>query len=169
MNGRHWTRLRAPLTISLLLAGIATTSTPKCSAATPVFPDSTRTGLARSARDTSLAGWQRRLLLGLAAQQAPGEVRRTGASAMRMQSSKSDSDAQWVELSLPAPLGRDAPTTVYDPVRTQLIIFGGYDYSVYLSDVWTLSLDSSPQFVAIQHPLSEVATPQFTIRSGTAC
>ena len=46
-----------------------------------------------------------------------------------------------------APSPRRAAAAGYDPVRDQLVVFGGLD-GTYRNDVWTLSLDGAPQWQA---------------------
>jgi hypothetical protein len=54
----------------------------------------------------------------------------------------------WTEIhpTGPAPVGRDATTTIYDPVRDRMVFFGGWDGTQYLDDVWALSLSGEPSW-----------------------
>ena len=47
------------------------------------------------------------------------------------------------------PAGRLNGTATYDPVRDQVVVFGGYDGTTYLDDVWTLSLAGTPTWAHI--------------------
>ncbi len=58
---------------------------------------------------------------------------------------------KWVPVA--PPTGRRNHTTIYDPVRDRLVVFGGHD-DIRRAEVWTLSLGSAPRwaFVAIPGP-----------------
>jgi hypothetical protein len=47
------------------------------------------------------------------------------------------------------PSARFLHTAIYDPVRDRMLVFGGYDGTVYFSDVWALSLAGSPAWTAL--------------------
>ena len=58
----------------------------------------------------------------------------------------------WSQLS-PAgtpPVGRDDLPSAYDPVRHRLILFGGFDGSTILNDVWALSLAGETAWEELQ-------------------
>lgn len=57
----------------------------------------------------------------------------------------------WTQLS-PAgtvPSVRWAQSSVYDPVRKQMIIMGGYDNTIYFNTVYTLSLTGTPTWTQV--------------------
>ena len=57
----------------------------------------------------------------------------------------------WSALS-PAgspPVARIEHTAIYDPVRDRMVVFGGYDGSIFRNDVWALSLAGSPAWSAL--------------------
>jgi len=55
-----------------------------------------------------------------------------------------------IETSGPAPEPRDGANAVYDPVRDQLVLFGGNNHSgAFLNDVWTLSLSGTPTWTKL--------------------
>lgn len=62
----------------------------------------------------------------------------------------------WTEL-VPAgtpPVGRIGHTAIYDPVRDQLVVFGGRGYASepgdhYFNDAWALSLSGTPTWTAL--------------------
>jgi len=58
-------------------------------------------------------------------------------------------DGDW-SLVVP-PTGRTDHTAVYDPVRSRMLVFGGYQSNApnYLNDVWALSLDGSPAWTQL--------------------
>ena len=57
----------------------------------------------------------------------------------------------WTQLSPtgapPAP--RDSHSGIYDPVRDRMVIFGGYDGTTLLNDVWALSLAGTPAWAQL--------------------
>jgi hypothetical protein len=46
------------------------------------------------------------------------------------------------------PSARDGHSTIYDPVRDRMVVFGGYDGS-YRNDVWVLTLAGTPAWTAL--------------------
>lgn len=62
-------------------------------------------------------------------------------------------DGRWD--SIPPPLERDAPLAIYDPVRDQVVVFGGLgnDYNP-MGDVWALELGSGFRWRRL-HPVGE--------------
>jgi hypothetical protein len=58
-----------------------------------------------------------------------------------------DGDPSWAEMSPPGlrPAGAITHAGIYDPVRDQLVVFGGS----YHNETWALSLDASPQWSRI--------------------
>ena len=62
------------------------------------------------------------------------------------------------------PDARNTHTAIYDPVRDRMVVFGGYDASGLLNDVWALSLAGSPAWSA----LTPAGSPPFARYSHTA-
>jgi hypothetical protein len=56
----------------------------------------------------------------------------------------------WTEPtpSMPVPSVRMDHSAIYDPVRDRMIVFGGWDGTENLADVWTLSLAAAPTWTA---------------------
>ena len=57
----------------------------------------------------------------------------------------------WTELAPDGtpPSARYSHTAIYDPVRDDMVVFGGWDGSTQLNDVWALSLASSPEWTQL--------------------
>ena len=72
----------------------------------------------------------------------------------------------WSQLSPTGvhPTPREEQSAMYDPVRERMIIFGGYENSLFYGtrDTWSLSLGASPGWTML------TATPQPTFRWGHA-
>ncbi len=47
------------------------------------------------------------------------------------------------------PSGRGWHTTIYDPVRDRMLMFGGRDGTTFNNDVWSLTLGESPEWTAL--------------------
>jgi hypothetical protein len=48
-----------------------------------------------------------------------------------------------------APRGRDAMTAIYDSKRDRMVVFGGWDGSSYLDDIWALTLSGHPAWTRL--------------------
>jgi hypothetical protein len=58
----------------------------------------------------------------------------------------------WTQLTPTGtpPVGRSDHSAIYDPVRNRMVVFGGYDGSVYFrNDVWALSLSGTPAWTQL--------------------
>src|SRR5947207_679950 len=58
-----------------------------------------------------------------------------------------------------APSARYSQSAVYDPVRYQALVFGGYDGRTRLNDVWSLSLRGRPRWRPL-NPTGPLPTPR---------
>jgi hypothetical protein len=61
----------------------------------------------------------------------------------------------------PVPGGRANHGAIYDPIGQRMIVFGGYNSTIYLNDVWALSLAGAPAWTQ----LAPLGTPP-SVRSG---
>ena len=61
----------------------------------------------------------------------------------------------WTHLAITGapPSGRYYHSAIYDPVRDQMVVYGGYNGSTTLSEVWTLSLGGAPAWTNVTPPL----------------
>lgn len=58
------------------------------------------------------------------------------------------SDGTWQRLGGEGPARRDH-SAIVDPIRHRMIVFGGYDLSIVLNDLWSLSLGDGPDWQRI--------------------
>ncbi|HET7225819.1 MAG TPA: kelch repeat-containing protein [Candidatus Eisenbacteria bacterium] len=67
----------------------------------------------------------------------------------------------WAELSPlgTAPIARYDHTTVYDPFRDRIVVFGGFSGRTRLDDVWTLALRGVPRWRALD-PAGPLPAPR---------
>ena len=74
--------------------------------------------------------------------------------------------ATWhlAEVAGTPPSGRYRHSVVYDPIRDRLLVFGGYDNSFLLNDVWSLTLSGTPTWTK----LTPTGTPPATRYSHVA-
>jgi hypothetical protein len=78
--------------------------------------------------------------------------------------------SQWTVAGTP-PSARGGQSTIYDPVRNRMVIFGGDDGVIYSGEIWALSLGGSPSWthlIPVSPPGSESPTglPTPMPRSG---
>jgi hypothetical protein len=91
--------------------------------------------LLASATDPTLEPWQREFATRLASEAAgPGNAPQTA-------------DGEWTVI--PPPAGRYGHSSIYDPVRRRMVVFGGYD-NFRLNDVWILTLDANPRWTWVR-------------------
>jgi hypothetical protein len=62
-----------------------------------------------------------------------------------------DCPRQWEQLSFAGatPSARTTPCAAYDSHRRRVLVFGGFDGTNYLNDVWALSLDGTPTWMPL--------------------
>ncbi|HKQ56830.1 MAG TPA: kelch repeat-containing protein [Candidatus Eisenbacteria bacterium] len=72
----------------------------------------------------------------------------------------------WTQLSVSGtvPSRRNLHSAIYDPVRDRMIVFGGFDDSNYLNEVWALTLSGTPTWTR----LTPAGTPPIARREHTA-
>jgi len=78
----------------------------------------------------------------------------SGAGAVNAQLLSLDlsgTDPAWTALIAAGspPPARYAHTMIYDPVRDRMLVFGGYTNSIFLQDVWELSLVGTPTWTPL--------------------
>src|SRR5262249_47453167 len=108
-----------------------------------------RAALRGAATDRSLKPWQRSMMERLGGRPRTGSssAHRSGAPAQAF----SNDDRTWVDVNLGSTYyARYAHAAVYDPVRSRMLVFGGYNGSQALDEVWSLSLSGSPSWTLLQ-------------------
>jgi hypothetical protein len=78
----------------------------------------------------------------------------------------SDGPIAWAKLtpSGTPPSARSDHTAIYDPVGDRMLVFGGFNGSSYLNDVWALSLSGTPVWTQ----LAPSGTPPSALAGHTA-
>jgi hypothetical protein len=128
------------LSLSLPNAALSQTAAPGPQELAP----EARVRLAQAAGDSSLAPWQRDLMLRLA---RTGTTAAVDSSAADLRVAGAALAADSVDGAWNPPLGsaRSAQSAIYDPARDRMVVFGGS----YLNDVWALSLVGTPAWTQL--------------------
>jgi hypothetical protein len=149
MSPRHLLRLLARM-LPLLLFSLALPQATLSQAVAPgpaeLAPEA-RARLAQAAGDTTLAPWQRDLMLCLAQGDEPAALDSPAAGALAgLRARASDAtDGSWAQLVVGV---REDHSAIYDPVRDRVVVFGGLGESIY-DDVWALSLAGTPAWTLL--------------------
>ena len=136
----------------LLLAGVLVQAPPVAGQEPPLPPKPHLTPealsrLAQAARDSTLAPWQQEIMREVAGDSMNG-VSNKHMSWLSGAAPGSDEmateDGSWI--AIPPPAGRRYHTSIYDPVRNRMVVFGGElgGGPLTIGDVWALSLAGSP-------------------------
>ena len=120
---------------------------------TQEVPFEARQRLSLAAGDTMLPPWQRDVMLRLARGGGASALDPTasGARPARLERAVDDADGSWSDLIVQPRL---AHSTIYDPVRDRMVVFGGYYsypgyFEVDLDGVWELSLAGTPAWTRL--------------------
>jgi hypothetical protein len=58
--------------------------------------------------------------------------------------------SEWAEIKLPGPQERYLHSSVYDPLGSRLLVFGGWDGSQFQNDIWELSMMGELEWSQLQ-------------------
>ncbi len=114
----------------------------------PLLPEDLQARLRGSAADPRLKPWQRDIMKQLG---RPRGIGTPAASGTRLAASApGDPGGTWTDVNLGSTYyNRYAHAAVYDPVRSRMLVFGGYNGSQALDEVWALSLSGSPSWTLL--------------------
>ena len=115
---RHATRAWVLLILALAIPRFA--SSLPIAPGIPEMSPALRGHLAQAAGDAKLPTWQREYMRRLVG----GSGAAAGGPAIPAASAATAADGSWKELVLE---GRESQSTIYDPVRDRLVVFGGHD------------------------------------------
>ncbi|MGH7741958.1 MAG: Kelch repeat-containing protein, partial [Candidatus Eiseniibacteriota bacterium] len=124
---------------------------PALAQSAPVQPDLTPQilrRLANASRNPALPPWQREFMTAMARDGRAPAVSNTQAAPRRVPGPERTTVADGVWAQQPPPTSRFLASSIYDPRRSRMVIFGGYSGS-NRNDIWALSLSGNPTWTQI--------------------